>query len=141
VSFPVFFLYKSTSTSFIIKQSIDAGSDSTTLPIAITDGEHVRHKTNVGINEASHASRQRLSRPACYEFASVYEYLRTLSIFDPSAGDLVVVGIGYPTDDVNSLLNSQSPGETSQHRRPFFSSANAVWHRMVKTPKKRRALP
>ena len=37
-------------------------------------------------------------------FASVYEYLRTLSIFDPSIGDPVTVGIGYPTDDTNTLL-------------------------------------
>ena len=37
-------------------------------------------------------------------FASVYEYLRTLSIFDPSIGDPVIVGIGYPTDDTGTLL-------------------------------------
>lgn len=37
-------------------------------------------------------------------FASVYEYLRTLSIFDPSIGAPVIVGIGYPTDDTNTLL-------------------------------------
>ena len=37
-------------------------------------------------------------------FASVYEYLRTLSIFDPSIGDPVIVGIGYPTDDTDTLL-------------------------------------
>lgn len=37
-------------------------------------------------------------------FASVYEYLRTLSIFDSSFGVPVVVGIGYPTDEVNTLL-------------------------------------
>ena len=37
-------------------------------------------------------------------FASVYEYIRTLSIFDPLIGDPVVVGIGYPTEDVNTLL-------------------------------------
>ena len=37
-------------------------------------------------------------------FASVYEYLRTLSIFDPSIGGPVIVGIGYPTDDTGTLL-------------------------------------
>ena len=37
-------------------------------------------------------------------FASVYEYLRVLSIFEPSLGDPLVVGLGYPTDDVNTLL-------------------------------------
>lgn len=37
-------------------------------------------------------------------FASVYEYLRVLSIFEPSLGDPLVVGLGYPTDDVSTLL-------------------------------------
>ena len=37
-------------------------------------------------------------------FASVYEYLRVLSIFEPSLGHPLVVGLGYPTDDVNTLL-------------------------------------
>ena len=37
-------------------------------------------------------------------FASVYEYLRVLSIFEPSLGDPLVVGLGYPTDEVNTLL-------------------------------------
>ena len=38
-------------------------------------------------------------------FASVYEYLRVLSIFEPSLGDPLVVGLGYPTDDVSTLLH------------------------------------
>lgn len=37
-------------------------------------------------------------------FASVYEYLRTLSLFDPSIGNPVIVGIGYPGDETNMLL-------------------------------------
>ena len=37
-------------------------------------------------------------------FAPVYEYLRVLSMFEPSTGDPLVVGIGYPTDERNSLL-------------------------------------
>ena len=37
-------------------------------------------------------------------FAAVYEYLRVLSIFEPSLGDPLVVGLGYPTDDVSTLL-------------------------------------
>ena len=37
-------------------------------------------------------------------FASVYEYLRVLSIFDSSIGNPVVVGIGYSTDEANTLL-------------------------------------
>ena len=37
-------------------------------------------------------------------FASVYEYLRVLSIFDSSIGNPLVVGIGYSTDEVNTLL-------------------------------------
>ena len=37
-------------------------------------------------------------------FASVYEYLRTLSIFDADILDPIVVGIGYPTDETQALL-------------------------------------
>ena len=37
-------------------------------------------------------------------FAAVYEYLRVLSIFESSLGDPLVVGLGYPTDDVSTLL-------------------------------------
>lgn len=37
-------------------------------------------------------------------FAAAYEYLRVLSIFEPSLGDPLVVGLGYPTDDVSTLL-------------------------------------
>ena len=37
-------------------------------------------------------------------FASVYEYLRTLSIFDPSIGDPIVIGVGYPTEETPTLL-------------------------------------
>lgn len=37
-------------------------------------------------------------------FASVYEYLRVLSIFDSSIGNPLVAGIGYSTDEVNTLL-------------------------------------
>lgn len=37
-------------------------------------------------------------------FASVYEYLRILSIFDRSIENPIVVGIGYPTEDINLLL-------------------------------------
>tara|TARA_B100001996_G_C18632655_1_gene582399 strand:- start:629 stop:1393 length:765 start_codon:yes stop_codon:yes gene_type:complete len=40
-------------------------------------------------------------------FASVYEYLRTQSLFDPAIVDPIVVGIGYPTDDVNTLLHNR----------------------------------
>ena len=40
-------------------------------------------------------------------FASTYEYIRTLSLFDPSIGGPVVVGIGYPTEDVNTLLQKR----------------------------------
>lgn len=37
-------------------------------------------------------------------FASLTEYLRTLSLFDPSGSWPIVVGIGYPTDNDQEIL-------------------------------------
>lgn len=38
-------------------------------------------------------------------FASVYEYTRVQSIFNPALGNPLVIGIGYPTEDAQTLLS------------------------------------
>ena len=66
------------------------------------------YRVFVGGIRASHAEPS--PRPLVFVldgnwlFASVYEYLRVLSIFEPSFGDPLVVGLGHPTDEVNTLL-------------------------------------